>query len=290
MLLYKKTKKKRPAFMLVSALLATLILMMIAHGFMLMYGGQFTYLQAAKTASEGQQYAELVGEKVKLEGIDAEEVTSKTNLDTLTGNDKDKDWQYTYEISDGTEDDNGNIFKVATIKIYKDGENSPRYTYEVPLSSLGNSTDGLEVGMVVAWTLATDPSDNYLECNGQAVDSTKYPKLYALMHNTPDYRGVFLRGLGSVTSNHYGTVTHTSSNLGELQGDAIRNITGTTPAAAEESGGSFSGVFYSNGLGSGTGEWSHTDHRIGFNASRVVPVAVENRPINKAVRYFIKAK
>ncbi|WP_302519222.1 hypothetical protein [Megamonas funiformis] len=138
MLLYKKTKKKRPAFMLVSALLATLILMMIAHGFMLMYGGQFTYLQAAKTASEGQQYAELVGEKVKLEGIDAEEVTSKTNLDTLTGNDKDKDWQYTYEISDGTEDDNGNIFKVATIKIYKDGENSPRYTYEVPLSSLSN--------------------------------------------------------------------------------------------------------------------------------------------------------
>ena len=117
MLLYKKIKKKRPAFMLVSALLATLILMMIAHGFMLMYGGQFTYLQAAKTASEGQQYAELVGEKVKLEGIDAEEVTSKTNLDTLTGNDKDKDWQYTYEISDGTEDDNGNIFKVATIKI-----------------------------------------------------------------------------------------------------------------------------------------------------------------------------
>ena len=164
MLLYKKIKKKRPAFMLVSALLATLILMMIAHGFMLMYGGQFTYLQAAKTASEGQQYAELVGEKVKLEGIDAEEVTSKTNLDTLTGNDKDKDWQYTYEISDGTEDDNGNIFKVATIKIYKDGENSPRYTYEVPLSSLGNSTDGLEVGIVVAWTLSSNPSDSYLEC------------------------------------------------------------------------------------------------------------------------------
>ena len=27
-----------------------------------------------------------------------------------------------------------------------------------------------------------------------------------------------------------------------------------------------------------------------FNASRVVPVAVENRPVNKAVRYFIKAK
>lgn len=70
--------------------------------------------------------------------------------------------------------------------------------------------------MVVAWTLATDPSDNYLECNGQAVDSTKYPKLYALMHNTPDYRGIFLRGLGG-----------NSAALGELQSDAIRNITGS---------------------------------------------------------------
>ena len=49
--------------------------------------------------------------------------------------------------------------------------------------------------MVVAWTLSVNPSDNYLECNGQAVDSSKYPKLYALMHNTPDYRGVFLRGI-----------------------------------------------------------------------------------------------
>ena len=50
--------------------------------------------------------------------------------------------------------------------------------------------------MVVAWTLNTNPSDNYLECNGQAVDGNKYPKLYALMHNVPDYRGMFLRGLG----------------------------------------------------------------------------------------------
>ena len=55
--------------------------------------------------------------------------------------------------------------------------------------------------MVVAWTLSANPSDNYLECNGQAVDSTKYPKLYALMHNVPDYRGMFLRGLGGNSAN-----------------------------------------------------------------------------------------
>ena len=197
MLLYKKIKKKRPAFMLVSALLATLILMMIAHGFMLMYGGQFTYLQAAKTASEGQQYAELVGEKVKLEGIDAEEVTSKTNLDTLTGNDKDKDWQYTYEISDGTEDDNGNIFKVATIKIYKDGENSPRYTYEVPLSSLGSSFS-VPIGGIIAYT----GSLNTLPLNYHLCDGTD---------GTPDLRDRFIVGAGS--SYNLNTIGGTSTNI-----------------------------------------------------------------------------
>ena len=70
--------------------------------------------------------------------------------------------------------------------------------------------------MVVAWTLSSNPSDNYLECNGQGVDKNKYPKLYQLMHNVPDYRGVFLRGLGG-----------NSAALGILQNDAIRNITGS---------------------------------------------------------------
>ena len=30
------------------------------------------------------------------------------------------------------------------------------------MTSLGNSTDGLEVGIVVAWTLPSNPSDSYL--------------------------------------------------------------------------------------------------------------------------------
>ena len=30
------------------------------------------------------------------------------------------------------------------------------------MTSLGNR-DSLEVGMVIAWTMATNPSDNYLE-------------------------------------------------------------------------------------------------------------------------------
>jgi len=54
---------------------------------------------------------------------------------------------------------------------------------------------------VIAWPLSTLPTDTeldkWLECNGQAVNATLYPKLAVLMSNTPNYQGVFLRGYGS---------------------------------------------------------------------------------------------
>ena len=52
------------------------------------------------------------------------------------------------------------------------------------MTSLGNGI--LPVGSIITWALEINPDDNYLECNGQVVDGNKYPKLYALMHNTPD--------------------------------------------------------------------------------------------------------
>ena len=156
------------------------------------------------------------------------------------------------------------------------------------MTSLG-SGDSLEVGMVIAWTLATNPSNNYLECNGQSIDSTKYPKLYALMHNVPDYRGMFLRGLGG-----------NSANLGILQGDAIRNIVGQiggpglgriTIQGDHRPQLYATGPFTTKQLGDGDeGHYGGEGYQINFDASRIVPTAEENRPINKAVRYFIKAK
>ena len=143
--------------------------------------------------------------------------------------------------------------------------------------------------MIVAWPLITNPSDNYLECNGQAIDSKKYPKLYKLMKNVPDYRGVFLRGLGG-----------NSSDLGELQGDAIRNIEGQLGAPGFGRitiQGDFKKNLYATGpftaklIGDGdNGGYPNEGFQINFDASRVVPTANENRPINKAIRYFIKAK
>ena len=121
-----------------------------------------------------------------------------------------------------------------------------------------------------------------------------YPELTALVGSrVPDYRGIFLRGHGSQVSSHYGTVTHSSAGLGELQGDAIRNISGTFGGhLIGWRGGWGSGPFSSWNSGdraSGSGEWG-SGTSWGFDASRVVPVATENRPINRSVIYLIRAK
>ncbi|WP_304066333.1 phage tail protein [Megamonas hypermegale] len=150
------------------------------------------------------------------------------------------------------------------------------------MTSSGNNL--LPVGSIIAWALEINPDDSYLECNGQTVNSNKYPKLYALMHNTPDYRGVFLRGLGG-----------NSANLGELQSDATRNFSGSFYATNIGHNGT-DGVFsmISTGITHENMEYKHQvmsyyKYNLDLNNANI-PVADEIRPINRAVRYFIKAK
>lgn len=158
------------------------------------------------------------------------------------------------------------------------------------------------IGTIITWSLTTNPDrGTWLECNGQSC--VDYPKLKKVLGQeyVPDYRGLFLRGLGSVTTinSKYGNVTHTSSNLGVIQEDAIRNITGQT--------GGYEGLRNNNGtigscVDSGCFKQGSTNIVNGycendtfdtdihlFDASYVVPTADENRPVNTAVRYMIKA-
>lgn len=199
--------KKRPANMVVSAMLATIIFIIIANCFMNLWGNSFTTLTAAKTATQAQAYSDIVSEKIKLEGTDAEEVTTKTKLSEITGNDSDDDWFYTYEIENETEDDNGNIFKVASIKIYKDDENGPRYSTEIPLSSLGSSFS-VPIGGIIAYT----GSLNRLPSNFQLCDGT---------NGTPDLRGRVIIGTGTVFD-EWGTVTY---KLGTIGGERLHKLT-----------------------------------------------------------------
>ncbi|WP_165178235.1 hypothetical protein [Desulfovibrio sp. ZJ369] len=124
-----------------------------------------------------------------------------------------------------------------------------------------------------------------------------YPELFALVGGrVPDLRGLFLRGHGSHTSTHYGTVTHNSAELGQVQGDAIREIWGRFPELIAPGWGTSTqgAMYYGSPSDSGVhppfagGGWAKRG--ANFYASRVTPVDSEIRPVNRAVRYLIRAR
>ena len=246
-------------------------------------------LDSTKIALQAQQYATAEAS-----------VLQATNYDDLTAHSKEEiqNTDYFSEVELSEESDYNDDIKqrTATISIYRGNEALPRYTLESILLSK-NEESGVPIGTVIAWPVNSLPQESgtWLECNGQSCAA--FPKLVAVLGRStvPDYRGVFLRAYGSRTSSHYGTVTHQSGSLGELQGDAIRNITGRYSGYEFGRSGSTSyqaGALYDTGQTSTSGSEGHTSRALtlGLDASRVVPTATENRPINIAVKYIIKAE
>ena len=97
----------------------------------------------------------------------------------------------------------------------------------------------IPIGTVIAWPSTSNPSDaeKWLECDGRAVSSSAYPKLYALMHNTPNFKERFLRGIQSGHSlletaedtikTHQSKIpSHTHTYDGGLVGTAISGVAG----------------------------------------------------------------
>ena len=144
---------------------------------------------------------------------------------------------------------------------------------------------GVPVGMILAWPVGQNPEDmdNWLECNGQSISPSVYPELFAVVGNSvPDLRGLFLRGHGG-----------NSAALGVVQRDAIRNLTADFGGAIYGSGISANGVFkgHTGGMwASLTGGGGTRDCYLQFDASRQVPTAEENRPVNTAVRFLVRAR
>ena len=195
--------------------------------------------------------------------------------------------KYWYDTSSGK----------ATLKLY-DGTNWIKL-------DLGGS---VSIGSIETFAgVAAKIPEGYLLCNGQEVSRTTYKDLFDVIGTTygstsgitfkvPDLRGKFIRGNGSTTFNSggYGNITHSSAGLGVTQGDAIRNIIGSTgtngrwlDSASVMMDGAFANanrIVMPNVLGSG----SLTLTGFTFDTSRVVPTANENRPINMAMNYIIK--
>lgn len=145
------------------------------------------------------------------------------------------------------------------------------------------------IGTIIAMSSDYIPT-GYLLCNGSAVNRQTYSLLFAKIgttygegdgtntFNLPDLRGKFVRGLGG-----------NSDLLGKTQGDAIRNIQGEVDICHGDNNVT-NGVFRDNGRKSrGRDGNEGYSHSVIFNASTVVPTANENRPLNMAMNYLIKA-
>ena len=142
---------------------------------------------------------------------------------------------------------------------------------------------GVPIGSIIAWPVTTDPEDmeNWLECNGQAVNAAMYPELRAVIGpNVPDLRGLFLRGVGG-----------NSATLGVKQDDAARINDMKVDIM-------FDG--YSRSLAGHLGKNAYVPRWFGesgkynmeYNKAKIRSDAsvTETRPVNMAVRYFIRAQ
>ena len=247
-----------------------------------------------KVTLQAQQYATSEAELIKAIKYDELASESKTAI-------ADSDYQKEITISDESDYSDTIKQKTATVKIYKSQDTLPRAELKVTRYSVEQKAGGVPIGTIIAWASSINPADGtWLECNGQSCAS--YSELVAVLGKStvPDYRGVFLRGLGSVQSTHYGTVTHSSNALGIIQGDAMRSLpTSYFYAALGRVGSDYgsdgyecSGAFtyiekYSTAMKTGNGDDWGRKYKLDFSGA--LPVANEFRPVNIAVRYFIKA-
>ena len=157
------------------------------------------------------------------------------------------------------------------------------------LTNLGlGEGSALPVGVPVPWPSATPPT-GWLKCNGAAFSAEEFPELAKAYptNKLPDLRGEFIRGWDD------GRGVDAGRQLLSSQGDAIRNIEGFADGGIGMSFDAIRGAFYDAGTRSAripnnTTTIDKTDD-LGFDASRVVPTANENRPRNIAFNYIVRA-
>ncbi|MDR3113263.1 MAG: phage tail protein [Endomicrobium sp.] len=182
------------------------------------------------------------------------------------------------------------------------------------------SDNGVLPGTIIAY--AVDISDNdmevlgYLPCDGTQRKIANYKRLAEILGSRygsydgtyftlPDFRGMFLRGNGTYGQDTAKTPTqhpsfststvYQSASIGQMQGDAIRNMEGIAGANAltANNWAYIQGVFADAGSSgdngsAGSPNGSSESQGFSFSAARVVPTSNENRPVNYSVNYYIK--
>ena len=145
------------------------------------------------------------------------------------------------------------------------------------------ATASIPVGCVVAWPSAKAIPSDFLECNGQPVNSISYPALAAIMGNTPDMRDVFLQG---------------STNPGNTVAAGLPNISGwfDTYKGNEKQwvdGTLFQGTTTTPSSDTSTGAGDTRMDKVEFDASKVNPIYGSSNTVQPpayTVKWIIKAK
>lgn len=178
-----------------------------------------------------------------------------------------------------------------------------------PYAEVAYNAFAIPAGVIVPFGGEEVPF-GWMLCNGAEVSRTEYANLYnaigvcwgigdgSTTFNLPDMRGMFLRGVSGDSGNDEDAESrlvlndnggNTGNNVGSYQGDAIRNITGSTSG---HTAATIEGVFE---LGTDNLFWytggssiNVFERPLSFDASRVVPVGNDNRPKNVYVNYIIK--
>ena len=162
-------------------------------------------------------------------------------------------------------------------------------------------TDGLPIGAYLSYPSQKTIPAGFMLADGRSLKKAEYTELFDVIgytyggsgdnFNLPNFAdGKFMRGIGG-----------NAAALGTAQQDAIRNITGKFQTSAEDV---YSETNPNTKNHRGWGAFQRYDANgsrpivstIGknlaydFDASRVVPTANENRPLNMAVVIIIKVK
>ena len=151
------------------------------------------------------------------------------------------------------------------------------------------------------WFCGTVAPNGWLECNGATLPISQYPELYAAIGTTYGGDGVTTFALPNLATDNglFIRSTSTERTVGSVQGDAIRNITGTFGQMSDLDSSTWpktlSGAFgytANGGINYPMKKLTLNNYtataKVIFDASKIVPTAEENRPVNIAFIPVIK--
>ena len=187
----------------------------------------------------------------------------------------------------------------AQLLAFSSFQSANTYT-KAEVDALLTASAGLPVGTMLPFPKGTVPP-GFLEVDGSLQSAAAYPDLAAYLGTTfntggepagyfrlPESRGEFLRGWD------HGRGVDAGRSIGSIQGDAIRNLSGTLGKVYRRAdSGEATGVYANSPKSPGQivsgSNIADQTVEIKFDASLQVPTAAENRPRNLAVMWCIKA-